>query len=390
MKRAYHISLCAFFLTAWWIILHPNVCFALEEMSERAMDRITGQAGVSIFLTTTVVQRSSPTDIVYDTLGGSIELRNSNLTLTLATHNKTFDIDVGEHSGQTTFTDTWSGGSQDYVVDHPLDGYTMVTSAIDNLTFQMDATAGEILFNDVSIGELEMSNLNVDTARLDLFATDEVGVRGAFQTRMAIDRIAYTYDTERSIDGRFEQLQINNAKIAGSFGGDPLPSYFSTVNPGDTIDTGTWTSEDYFKLGSTEPVWSFSFVDDPLVEGDPIPTASSRFFSLDLRADPSPYIPQKFNIDWQGNYNLDPDGYIGDGSSSKPYIVNARHNKVYLDAMIPIEGSIRFEALTREWSGGPATTMDLGPAAIDGINGWVSVQAPGYGIGNSPIPPYYD
>jgi len=49
---------------------------------------------------------------------------------------------------------------------------------------------------------------------------------------------------------------------------------------------------------------------------------------------------------------------------------------------MPIEGSIRMESVSQDFGNG--TTIDYGPVAIDGINGWTRIEAPGYGIGNSP------
>jgi len=69
-------------------------------------------------------------------------------------------------------------------------------------------------------------------------------------------------------------------------------------------------------------------------------------------------------------------------SAEKPFIDNPRKDNVYIDAVMPIEGSIRMESVSQDFGNG--TTIDYGPVAIDGINGWTRIEAPGYGSGNSP------
>ncbi len=359
---------------------------AIEELTDQEMDTVTGQAGVSIFITTMTVVNTRSSFVVYDTKGGSIEFTPFNLSLTAATRNKTFDLDVFHYNewynAETTFVDNWSGGTRNLTVQHPLYDHVIINASIENMDLSVNASMDDMLFNGINVGKLDLSNMRVSDASLNVFQYDGAGIDATLKTRFTIDQIAYTYDNEQKIDPR-ERLQFNSITAAGSFGGDPLPSYKDTVSPGTPINTGTWTPEGYLELGQLEPVWSAAFVDDPVLMND-APTASLNSFSIDFKEDNSPFIRRQYIIDWQGNYNPDPDGYLGDGSVEKPHIANDRQDEVYVDLGVPVKGSIRFETSVRFYGGGPATEADYGPSAIDGINGYTRIEAPGYGIGNSP------
>ncbi|MFZ5572851.1 MAG: hypothetical protein ACOZF0_20830 [Thermodesulfobacteriota bacterium] len=349
------------------------------------MESITGQAGVSIFVTTMTITNTNSNFVIYDTEGGSIEFRPFTLSLTAATRNKTFDLDLFHYNewydAETTFVDTWSGGTRNLTVQHPLYDHVIINGSIENMDLTVNASMDDLFFNSINIGKLDLTNLRVSDAAINVFQHNGTGIDATFKTRFTIDQIAYTYDDEQSIDPR-ERLQFTGITAAGTFGGDPLPSYGDTVSPGTPINTGTWTPTGYFEIGQLQPVWSSAFVDDPLLQDD-APEASLNSFSIDFKEDNSPFIRRQFIVDWQGNYNPDPDGYIGDGTTT-PHIANDRENEVYVDLGLPLKGSIRFETSVRYYGGGPATEADYGPSAIDGISGYTRIEAPGYGIGNSP------
>lgn len=346
-NRKYSILLLAFCSI---LALIPQSAGALEELCDSEMHDITGQAGVSILVNTVIVTNTNSTYRLEDNNGGSIAFDDNELLLKFRL-NEPLMLDI-------------------YTMDdflHPLHGTTIMKFSMTDAFMDLNTTTDSLKFNGVNLGQTAMTSFNLSKAEMEIFPYDGAGFDAAIKAQFTTDQWDYTYDTENKIDPK-GRLQISSILVANSFGGDPLPSYEATVNPGDPINTGTWTPIDYFEIGDMD-------------------AASFRSFSLDLETDTEPYVRQRFNIDWQGNYNLDPDGRLGDGSAENPYVDNARQNHVYIKAGIPVEGSVRFETVVREFGGGPPTNYDLGPAAIDNMKGYSVIEAPGYGIGNSPILP---
>lgn len=327
-------------------LVSPRPAAAIEELSDSDLEKVTGQAGVSIFMTTTLITRQESTFIIYDTLGGSLEYTPLTSTLSIATTDKTIDLDLRN-------------------IDHPEYDYTAINFAMDDMNISFNSVTGDFIFNGVSLGRFETTNFQIPTVDLSVFAQGEVGIKGGLTTTFSLERYAWTYDNESSLDAT-EKLVIGNLSAAEYYSGEPLPSYEDTVSPGTPINIASWQREGYLKIGDAFPA----------------PTETLNAFSLDFREDDSLYIRREFQIDWQGNYLIDPDGYLGDGSVEKPYITNPRYDgAVYIDIGIPIEGSIRIESVAQEIG---ASTVDYGPVAIDGIRGYTRIEAPGYGIGNSP------
>ncbi len=365
-----------------------SIAAAIQELTDGEMNNVTGQAGVSIFITTTMISHNPSTFIIYDTKGGSIEFTPFNTTLVAATRNKTLDLDIMYYNDfydtDTTFTDLWPGGSTTYTIQHPLNDHVFINASIENMNLTLNSSIGNVLFNGVSLGPVELTNMRISDVDLNIFQYNGMGIDAALKTRFTVEQFAYTYDNDSTI-GRKERLEMNNITVAGSFGGPALPSYKSTVNPGGAINTAAWTQQGYFELGDMQPAWSSTFIDDPgLEQSSQIPTASVNSLSIDLKEDTSPFIRRQYIIDWQGNYNPDPDGLLGDGSVEKPHIANTRQDEVYIEVGLPTKGSIRFETSTRSFTGGPPTTVSYGPSAIDGIRGYSRIEVPGHGIGNSP------
>jgi hypothetical protein len=175
---------------------------------------------------------------------------------------------------------------------------------------------------------------------------------------------------------------------------DILPSYLSTVSPGDEINPNNWEAFGTMKVGTGNRTPVLSFADDPLVQQG-APTASVdpyAYASIDIEGDSEPYIRHRYYIrtdpglDMDTIYEVDPDGYVGDGVTY-PYVANPRLNKGYIKARLPFEGSIRAGQITDY---GPIDTstnnwgdVNMGCVAIDGMRSITNVEAPGYGYGNT-------
>lgn len=322
-------------------LLFASPAQCLEPLDENELDHIAGAAGISIIVTSILIQNRNPAMGFNDTNGGTLRANDVELDIEFTTKSHALTIDIYQE---------------------PTYGQNILNFSALDMQTDIDLYIDDLEFNSTSIGYLTMDTLDISQADLYMYANNGSGIDASLGIQLEIDQINYTYDTETSIDPE-SSLIISNIMVADTITGDPLPSYGAGTNPGDTIDTSTWETSGRFQLGSVNP---------------------SESLSIDLVADISQYMEREFIIDADGNYTLDPDGLIGDGVSN-PYIANPRYDMgAYIDIQISnIEGSIRAQDIT-------IPDGSTGPVAIDGINGYINIEAPGRGYGNDWDLPYYD
>ncbi len=421
-------------IISFWLCFLPVTLPALEQLSENELDSVSGQIG-SVFMDpgnmltpenliessakssgltifTSPIQIShTENSLRFTPSMGYLQFNNLSLFAQInSTWNNGymnapihFDT-IGINEPDTVFIDYWDGGasSQEYTIANPLNGYNYSRINASESIIRLYADSAGVVFNGKNIGSFVMDNMEISKIQTELLAIDGT-LSMSIHTAVEIDQITYTHDTESNIDPR-NSLTVNGLLLAQKFqvsGSDNiLPSYLETVSPGGQIDSSLWTSYGTMKLGTADKTPVLSFQDDPnLIQG--APTASVNpysYSSIQIKGDISPYIRHKYTIrtgdvsDMSTIYEQDPDGYIGDGSSTYPYIANPRLNKSYIEAKIAFEGSIRARGIegyvpldTASSSWGNA---NIGIVAADGVRSLTVVEAPGYGYGNDWHLPY--
>ncbi|MFO7559015.1 MAG: hypothetical protein R6X10_09320 [Desulfobacterales bacterium] len=400
---------------------------SLEQLSEDQMDSVSGQfgsvmmdpmmttslgigpenfSGLSIITSPMLINHTGDSlqftpslgYLKFNTIEASLEINSIwHTTYNTGWNNPIKFSTVGIDEPDTLFTDTWPTGSQDYYIANPLNGKAVVTMNASEaiLTFNF-STMDDVILNDKSIGKLHIDNLDISKIHTELLTIDGTP-HMALQAAIEVGEINYNHDVENSID------PVNSFKITGlmaaekfQVGGidDILPSYLNTVSPGGEINSSLWESSGTIKMGNGTRTPVLSFMDDPLIEQG-APTASVdpyAFTSIAIHGDSEPYIRHRYTIrtdpglDMNTIYEVDPDGYVGDGTTY-PFVANPRLNKSYINARIALEGSIRargiegyvpLDTTTNSWG-----NASMGYVAVDGLKSIVNIEAPGYGYGNT-------
>lgn len=421
-------------LIVWCCTFAAGRSVALEQLSDTEMNTVSGQMGSflmnpantlepgNIFESATrlggISIMHSPIQIFHteDSLRltpstGYLQLNGLRLLIQITStwHNAYLNAPIHFDSAQinepdTIFTDYYNGGAdyQDYSISNPLNGSTFSRINASESIITINGSTTGWVFNDKNLGYLSVNNLQISKIQAELLAVDGT-VNFSIHSAIDIDQIKYTHDTETAIDPQ-NSITINGLLLAEKFqvGGsdDILPSYLTTVSPGNEINSSNWTSYGTMKLGTADKTPLLSFEDDPnLVQG--APTASVNpyaYSSIRIIGDAAPYMRHKYTIrtgnvsDMSTIYEIDPDGYIGDGSVEYPFLANPRLNKSYLEAKIAFEGSMRVRGIeghvpldTTASSWGNA---NMGIVAVDGVRSLSVVEAPGYGYGNDWNLPY--
>lgn len=324
-------------------IILSCVCpaFGLEPLSEEQLDVVTGQAGITILMSSMLIEHEQDEFTFRDTLGGAVAFKDISIDLELSTKSQGIVVDITASQG------------------NPVMHLQMLDMGTD-----LDFLADDIVFNEESLGSIEIDTLQMPELELYLYAYNGSGIDMELGFQLEADKFEYTYDTDTSIT-------MTGIMAANSFDGDALPSFSSSVGTGESIDTDTWDAQDTFLLGDLK---------------------KQEGFSIDIVDDASPYIEQEWIIDENGLYKNDSDGYIGTGeSTSEPWIANPRAassggSGAYVYFGGPIDGSFRIKDVSYD-------DGSTGPVAIDGIDGensYIYIEAPGRGYGNSWDLPYYD
>jgi hypothetical protein len=427
MKKQVIITII--FLFSFW---KPYQSAALEQLSETDMDSVSGQMGSIMVdpnsianpenlldtssklggitvITSPILIRHTENSLRFQPSVGHLQFNNLFLSIEINStwnwgYNAPIKFDTLRiNEPDTVFTDYWDGGasSQTYYIENPLNGYTASTINASNAVITLNADMDEVVFNNKSLGMFEVEKIKISKIQTEILAVDDV-INYSVHSAVNIDRIEYNHDTESTIDPR-NSITINGLMVAQKFqvGGidNILPSYSTTVSPGNEIDSSLWTSTGTFKIGTGDRTPLLSFQDDNnLIQG--APTASVNpysYSSIQIRGDSTPYIRHKYTIrtgdvsDMSTIYENDPDGYIGDGSMY-PYVANPRLNKSYIEAKVAFEGSIRARGIegyvpqdttTSTWG-----NANIGIVAADGVRSLTIIEAPGYGYGNNWHLPY--
>jgi hypothetical protein len=335
IKTKYTISVYLIFSV---ILLYTCPTFGLEALSEEQLDVITGQAGITVLMTSLLIEHEQDEFTFRDTLGGDIAYKDLSFSLELSTKTQGINLDIAQ-----------------------LQGLTTIELSMHDMGTDFDFFADDVVFNDKSIGSIEIDTLQVPELDLILYANSGAGIDMGLGVQLEVDKFEYTYDSGSS-------LTMTGIMAANSFDGDSLPSFGSTVGTGASIDTSTWDAQNTFLIGDAK---------------------KQEAFTIDIVDDTSPYIKRTWNIDENGTYSADSDGYIGTGeSTSEPWIANSRaaNYGAYIEMSGPIDGSFRIKDVSYE-------DGSTGPVAIDGIDGkgsYLYIEVPGRGYGNSWDLPYYD
>jgi len=414
------------FIACIIVLLAAIQASSLEQLSEDEMDSVSGQfgsvmmdpmmtpqlgiepenlIGMSIITSPALITHTQ-NSLRFTPSAGYLQFDNVTASLGISSvwhtsartgfNNPITFTSSGIDEPDTLFTDTWLTGTQDYYIENPLNGKTIMSidAAESILTFNFAAT--DMVFNDESMGSFDIVDFQLTENQAELLAIDGT-THMAIQTAIDVGEINYNHDVENIID------PVNSFKITGLMAAekfqisgvdDILPSYLSTVSPGDEVTSDAWTGTGTFKVGTGNRTPVLSFADDPLIQQG-APTAyldPFAYASIDIAGDTEPYIRHRYYIrtdsglDMDNIYEIDPDGSVGDGVTY-PYVANPRLNKSYIKARLPFEGSIRAAHITDYGPQDTSTStwgdVDTGPAAIDGIRSISNVEAPGYGYGNT-------
>ncbi len=302
---------------------------ALEEMTNREMQEITAQGGITLAVDDLVVFHESSSLMFQDiaTMDSQGILLDHNGYITGSTtalfiDNRTFTFDMGSihNDGNLVFED----------------------SVPEIGTFIVSQTGGEqtnlFEFNDIKVwnhdlnqetplGDFLISNQQVLESRIKFFTPmdDSCGIRMLAETKTSIDSMGF------SCNGQSNDLAITGIMTGGNFTGTPLPDDNLGSGP---IDTASWAfGEGMFQLGI------------PHYEGDPLGTNSHENTTL------------PFSMD----------------------IVDTARGEIttpYVQINIPMQGSKRISNISSQG-------FDYGPIAVDGIRLYKNtIEFPGRGIGN--------
>jgi len=391
----------------------------LEQLSEDEMDSLSGQfgsvvmdplmssylksnpekfIGLSIFTSPILVSqtkdslRFTPSTgyVQFDDVISSVKIGNilnyggMNLPIKFGAY--------GIDEPDTLFTDTWPTGYQDYYIENPLNGKAVTYMDADQSVVTFNFDSPNMILNDQGLGRFNIADFTFTETRAELLTLDGLP-NFLFHTQINNAWIRFYHDDQAGQPDGKNSLQIKKLMLGETFN-DTLPSYLSTVSPGDEFNPDDWTVSGTIKVGTGNRTPLLSFEDDPLIQQD-APTASIdpyAYASIDIQGDTAPYIRHRYYIRTDSGlnmdtiYEVDPDGYVGDGVTY-PYVDNPRLNKGYVKARVPLEGSIRAAHITDY---GPKDTgtndwgdVDVGPVAVDGIRSITNVEAPGYGYGNT-------
>ncbi|RJP79727.1 MAG: hypothetical protein C4522_09340 [Desulfobacteraceae bacterium] len=376
---------------------------------ENLIENSSRLGGITI-VTSPILVRNHVNSIRFTPETGYLQFNNINTSIEINStwnfgYNAPIKFDtIRINEPDVLFTDYWDGGSssQDYYISNPLNGYNYSRMDASGAIITVDTDMSSVILNGQNIGSFEINDLQVSKIQTEVLAVDGA-LNLAMNASVNIDKIKYTHDTESTIDP-VNSITINGLMAAQKFqvsgSDDILPSYLATVSPGNEINSSLWTATGTMKLGTGDKTPVLSFQDDnTLIQG--APTASinpNTYSSIQIRGDSSPYVRHKYTIrtgnvsDMSTIYEIDPDGYIGDGSTTYPYMTNPRLDKSYLEAKIVFEGSIRARGLegyvpldttTSTWG-----NANIGIVAADGVRSLTIVEAPGYGYGNDWHLPY--
>jgi hypothetical protein len=302
---------------------------ALEEMTNREMQEVTAQGGITLAVDDLVVFHDS-SSLTFQDIGtmdsqGILLDQDGYITgspTSLLIENRTFTLNVGSlnEDGNLIF----DGSIQE------LGGVVLTQTGGEQITtfeFNDVKVWNHNLNQESHLGDFSISNQKVLASQFKFFSpTDETcGIRMLAETQTTIDTINF------SCQDQSNDLVISGIMTGGTFTGVPLPDDNLGTEP---IDTTSWAfGEDMFQLGI------------PHYENDPVGSENHENTTLP--------------------FSLDATDTPRDGITTPYLLINA-----------PMQGSVRISNISSKG-------FDFGPIAIDGIRLYKSIiEFPGRGIGH--------
>lgn len=322
------------------LFLHAEAALSLEALSNKEMQAVTGQAGISAAIDEGVMVISSPVVTIRDintkdrfgddfTVNGHISFRTS----AFLAIKEAFEFDIGMpyRDADLTFTDQTADGEVTRTFSHPLENLAMIalSQRSNNPTYFISkediAVYNHALGEMSQIGDLSMYGINALESRANFFPYGS-GLRTVAGLKAQVDGLVLENPDHQEI------ASVSGVMIGAAFNGATLPEEPSSTNE---LDTSTWSfAEGLFELGIP-----YYYHDNPNQEDTGI---SSYPFTLDITGDDTR----------SGNY------------------------QVYMAINAPVRGSIRVKNIA-------SNNFEMGSIAIDGIRLYKNyIEFPGRGIGN--------
>ncbi|MFW6080878.1 MAG: hypothetical protein ACOC7W_03115 [Desulfosalsimonas sp.] len=319
-------------------LLAPDTARGLEEMTAREMNKVSGQAGISLatdeatfylYADSIKFQDKNTLDKDGNELSPDGYVRFGYKALLVA--EDFFEIDIGEFNQEDDleFTDQTSDGEVTRTFEHPLNHTAMVfldQSAGDEPFFNLKIQDISVYNHDseaeTAIGNLDAAGISLHESRFNIYPPTDggCGIRGIIGARAEIGLLEYT-NPDKTADS---QISAAGAMLGAGFSGAPE-------------DPDAWEFDDgMFELGIP-----YYYHDDPEEE--------------DTELDSYP-----FTLDITG---VDDDSRSGDFQT-------------FIAVRAPVRGSVRVKNISSD-------NFDTGPIAIDGIRLYKNnIEFPGRGIGN--------